>query len=147
MRGPLQAPPLPAESGTGRRRARRGGLTHLRADMAAAALLLLLLCAVAGPGRCWDQPGEMRGAGYTSARPSAAPSASPVAMAAFAAGWGFSRPSAAQRCRVSGGLVRRRGRAGACGEGALGFGLPLNRLVPQWSFHSGVNGGYILRVE
>lgn len=45
---------------------------------AAPALCLLLLCAAAGSARCWDQAGEIPGAGYVSARPSAAPSASPV---------------------------------------------------------------------
>lgn len=73
---------------------------------ASPALCLLLLCAAAGPARCWDQPGEIPGAGYVSARPLAAPSASPVT------GAGARRLVAAERCRFSGGLVP--GGGGAC---------------------------------
>lgn len=122
---PLQATPLPVGSANERHCARRRAVSVLRAAMAAVAapalFLLLLLCAAAGPARCWDQPGEMRGAGASvSAGPSAA---SPATVAVGRGRGGLSRPSAAQRCWVSGGLVRVRGRAGACAGKGFGYGL------------------------
>lgn len=125
-----------------RARSSRRGLTQPRAVMAAvreSALFLLLLCAAAGPARGWDQPGETRGAGVASLRPSwlEEPPAPQLSLPSPRRGHG-------RGLSVPSGLRRTRGRAGARAREAFWFALPCNRRAPQQWSCCVVSGGYVL---